>query len=156
MRTLVACAALLMTGTLAMAQSAVVGRIEVNVVNVDVTVTSHGQPVRGLTRDDFEILEDGVLQPLSNFFPVESAASMAATRPGSILPPPAGDGPTQMDERFRRKVLVVIDNVHTTTIKPCAGEAREVRQRALHLGRIRLVHRRGGPAASGRPPSDLE
>ncbi len=77
-------------------------RIEVNVVNVDVTVTDrHGQPVRGLTRDDFEIFEDGLPQTITNFYVVENAKQRAA-------------GATMPDERFRRKVLVVVDNFNTT------------------------------------------
>jgi VWFA-related protein len=88
-----------------------VEKIEVSVVNVDVTVTDrHGQPVSGLTRDDFEILEDGKPQPISNFYAVDSAQTKSdarAERAVDINPPPAED-------RFRRKVLVLIDNQNTT------------------------------------------
>ena len=42
-------------------------RIEVNVVNVDVTVMSKGAPVRNLTRADFDIFEDGEKQDLTQF-----------------------------------------------------------------------------------------
>ena len=76
------------------AQAPLVEKIEVSVVNVDVTVTDRaGHPVRGLTRDDFEIFEDGVRQTITNFYVVDQNA------------------PAQKDEdqRFRRKVLVVID-----------------------------------------------
>jgi VWFA-related protein len=42
--------------------------IEISIVNVDVVVTDgDGKRVRGLTREDFEIYEDGQLQPLSHF-----------------------------------------------------------------------------------------
>ena len=42
--------------------------IEVSIVNLDVFVTNKaGARVHGLTRDDFEILENGVKQPISNF-----------------------------------------------------------------------------------------
>src|SRR5437899_3948054 len=77
-------------------------KIEVNVVNVDVTVLDHGTPVRGLSAADFEIFEDGLLQKISNFYAVESGG--------------AGDRHTVEPEtqRFRRKVLVIIDNYHTT------------------------------------------
>src|SRR2546422_5135316 len=47
-------------------------RIEVYVVNVDVTVSDkRGQPVRGLTRDDFLVFEDGKPQKVTNFYVVE-------------------------------------------------------------------------------------
>ena len=94
-------AALLAVLSLALAPSLVaqapfVEKIEVNIVNVDVTVTDrHGQPVRGLTRDDFEILEDGVPQLLTNFYAVDESANATAD--------------SQPDPRFRRKVLVLID-----------------------------------------------
>ncbi len=42
--------------------------IEVSIVNVDVFVTDkHGNRVHGLTKDDFEIAEDGKTQPITNF-----------------------------------------------------------------------------------------
>src|SRR5437660_7646712 len=78
-------------------------KIDVNVVNVDVTVTDRaGNPVRGLTRDDFEVFEDGKLQKISNFYAVENLDGRAEARPIS------------QEERFRRKVLVIVDNVTTT------------------------------------------
>jgi VWFA-related protein len=50
-------------------------RIDVNLVNVDVTVLDrHGDPVTGLTANDFEIREDGKPQKITNF----SAAPFAA------------------------------------------------------------------------------
>ena len=39
-----------------------------NVVRVDATVTDRaGEPVRSLTADDFEVLEDGVVKPITSF-----------------------------------------------------------------------------------------
>ena len=43
-------------------------RTGTNVVRVDVTVTdSHGEPVRTLKSDDFEVFENGVVQPITSF-----------------------------------------------------------------------------------------
>src|SRR6266850_1492452 len=84
------------------------GKIDVSLVNVDVTVTSHGSAVRGLTRDDFEVFEDGVLQPITNFYAIGGGADAAG---------PAGadaGGPSLDDERFRRHILLLIDNTHLT------------------------------------------
>jgi len=45
---------------------------EVHVINVDVVVTdADGQPVTGLTREDFELLEDGRPVTIDNFFAVQ-------------------------------------------------------------------------------------
>ena len=46
--------------------------VDVYVVNVEVIVTDQdGNPVTGLTRDDFEVFEDGKKVELTNFFAVE-------------------------------------------------------------------------------------
>ncbi len=109
MRTPLICAAVLTLATSAFAQS-LTEKIDVSLVNVDVTVTSHGAPARGLTRDDFQVFEDGVPMPVSNFYSVEPPAMSPRNAPQ------AGDtvlaDPT--DERFRRKVLVIVDNRHVT------------------------------------------
>jgi VWFA-related protein len=90
-------------------------RIEVNLVNVDVTVTSKGgAPVRDLTRSDFDIFEDGKRQTITNFYasdethPAVSAVRVTAAVPAASTPA------VEPDERFRRKVLVLVDNHHTT------------------------------------------
>jgi VWFA-related protein len=93
---------------LAAAPPPLVEKIEVSVVNVDVTVTDrHGQPVSGLTRNDFEIQEDGKPQPVSNFYAVENAQARSDDGPAAATP-------EETPERFRRKVLVLIDNLNTT------------------------------------------
>ncbi|HEX8154352.1 MAG TPA: hypothetical protein VF698_14555, partial [Thermoanaerobaculia bacterium] len=46
--------------------------IDVRVINVDVVVTDRkGNPITGLTKDDFEILENGVPKVITNFYEVE-------------------------------------------------------------------------------------
>jgi len=86
-----------------------VEKIDVSVVNVDVSVTDRrGQPVPGLTRDDFEVLEDGKPQPITNFYLVENA------RVRSDKTPNANTEAAPPEQRFRRKVLVLVDNLNTT------------------------------------------
>ena len=85
-------------------------KIDVSLVNVDVTVTSHGAPARGLTRDDFEVLEDGVAQNVTHFYAIENAREKTAA-PQEVAATQAAQ-PSPVDERFRRKVLVIIDNRH--------------------------------------------
>src|SRR5438105_14101360 len=48
--------------------------IDVRVINVDVVVTDKkGNPVTGLTKDDFEIYENNLLKPISNFYEVDNS-----------------------------------------------------------------------------------
>jgi VWFA-related protein len=90
-------------------------RIEVNVVNVDVTVLSKGAPVRNLTRADFDVFEDGKRQTITNFYASdETQTTVSATAAAAATAPSAPAAVAQPDERFRRKVLVLIDNHHTT------------------------------------------
>jgi VWFA-related protein len=88
-------------------------RIDVNVVNVDVTVTDRrGDSVSGLTKDDFEVFEDGKRQPVTNFYFVEDAPKHGV-KPGDAKAAAAAE-PESLPEKYRRKVLVLIDNANTT------------------------------------------
>jgi VWFA-related protein len=111
MKTLIA-VTLLLAATAVTAQ--VSESIDVRIVNVDVTVTSKGAPVRGLTRDDFEIFEDGRPQKITNFYSVaEPARAAAPAAANGVSAAPAAASEPEPDPRFRRKVLVLVDNRHT-------------------------------------------
>jgi VWFA-related protein len=78
---------------------------DVEIHNIDVVVTDRrGQPVAGLTQADFEVLEDKVMQPISNFseFRAEGAALSASSDTSS----PAADNVTQS-----RKFVFIIDDL---------------------------------------------
>ncbi|MEA2569819.1 MAG: hypothetical protein QOI24_1820 [Acidobacteriota bacterium] len=50
--------------------------LDISIVNVDVIVTDrNGNRVRGLTRDDFELIESGSARPISNFAEYRSRSS---------------------------------------------------------------------------------
>jgi len=89
-------------------------KVDVNLVNVDVTVTSKGHSVQGLTKDDFEVREDGVLQTITHFYAVENAPALAVDN--GAAPAPAIAPAVEPDERFRRKVLLIVDYAHTSKI----------------------------------------
>jgi VWFA-related protein len=89
-------------------------RIEVNVVNVDVTVMSKGAPVRSLTRADFDVFEDGKRQTITNFYASDETQTTVTPSAVAVAAPAAPAPVVQPDERFRRKVLVLVDNHHTT------------------------------------------
>ena len=84
--------------------------VDVKVINVDVSVTDgKGKPVSSLTKDDFEVLEDGQPQTVTNFSMTErkvrSGGSAAAPR-----------------QPNRRKIIVLVDNNYI-----------DVRERSLTL-----------------------
>jgi len=78
--------------------------IEVNIVSVDVFATdSKGKPVLGLTRDDFEILESGKAQEITNFSEVREEV---AAEP---LPTQAPAPIAAIPEERSRKLIFYID-----------------------------------------------
>jgi VWFA-related protein len=97
--------------TAAPAAAQLVESIEVKITNVEVVVTDRsGQPVHGLTREDFEIVEGGKPQPITNFYEVRADQPPVQTAEG---------GETSDDvvgeERRQRKIIVFIDN---TSLEP--------------------------------------
>src|SRR5437763_1157308 len=91
--------AILLLPLLASAQKppipAIGASIEVSIVNVDVFVTTKdGQRVHGLTQNDFEIFENGVKQPITNFAEyvgepkAEPTSTVAAEAPAPARPQP--------------------------------------------------------------------
>lgn len=109
----IAIAAAALVCTAALAQQ-VNERIEVNVVNVDVTVLSKGAPVRNLTRADFDVFEDGKRQAITNFYTSDETQSTVSATSVAAAPATPAAPAAQPEERFRRKVLVLVDNHHTT------------------------------------------
>lgn len=94
----------LATAALVSAQLPLVERVNVSVVNVDVSVFDRsGRPVTKLRRDDFQIFEDGKPQKITNFYIVEHSVPRAET--------------TQQEQthgsesRFRRKAILLVDNI---------------------------------------------
>ena len=82
-------------------------RVEITVANVDVVVTdAHGNPVRGLTKDDFEIFEDGKLQPITNFSAIDVAPGAASAAGG--VEPEVGELPAA-SAPHRRMVVFFVD-----------------------------------------------
>src|SRR6185503_4117597 len=90
-------------------------RITTNLVQIDTVVTRDNKPVTDLKAEDFEVLEDGKAQPITNFSfvsipPKPFIAPAASANPNSndkekVGPPP----PVRADERHRTIALVVDD-----------------------------------------------
>jgi VWFA-related protein len=93
---LLAVALLVLAPTL-LAQVPYIETFEVHLHNLDVVVTDgKGQPVRGLTKNDFMVLENGVAQPVTNFSLYDTSAATASsvnapasgTETAEAVPPP--------------------------------------------------------------------
>jgi VWFA-related protein len=85
--------------------------IDVNVVNVEVYVTDRrGQAISGLTREDFEIFEDGRPMTITNFYTME-AEEADAPRALPLEPGvPGADRSMPTPDEQRLYLVVYIDN----------------------------------------------
>jgi len=90
--------------------------LEVRVINVDVVVTDKkGNAVHGLTKDDFEIYENGNLKPISNFYEVDNSKGLpVAPVKVDANPTPELPKPVRVDEipeNQKRRIIFYIDNL---------------------------------------------
>ena len=82
--------------------------LDVQVVEVDVVVTDrNGRPVRGLTRDDFELYVDGEPVEITNFFESEILGQPAEPA-DRTAPPAAGTEPAQAEGADPASLTVVL------------------------------------------------
>ena len=96
----------LLLATPVIPQGKLVEMIEVRVANVDVVVRDRaGNPVTGLTRDDFDLYENGLKQPISNFYEVRRDAVTAQLTQAEGTPSSAV--PLQLRQR---RLLLFVDS----------------------------------------------
>ena len=99
--------ALLLAAALA-AQTRFGTSVEVRVVNIDVVVTDKsGHRVTGLTKDDFEITEDGNRQTITNFY---EAAWSGGLQPAEVSAPAGGRELAAPLSPRPRRFVIFIDN----------------------------------------------
>ncbi|MES1246026.1 MAG: VWA domain-containing protein [Acidobacteriota bacterium] len=96
-------------------QDTYIETVNVSVVNVDVYVTDKsGQRIKGLTKDDFEVTENGKTVAITNFYAVEAGRAMLAEDEPAPAPKPGPPGqkpqPPQLPEDQRLRLIVYIDN----------------------------------------------
>jgi VWFA-related protein len=89
------------------------------VTNVDVVVTDpKGQPITDLTAADFEVRQDGVVQPLTNFSFIRNAPPASAP-PIEGAPPAPSASATALEpatpQAVRAHLIVFFDMLHLTT-----------------------------------------
>src|SRR5437879_7956169 len=104
-------------------------QVSVNLVQVDAAVTdSHGAPVPGLTREDFEVLLDGKPQEIKSctFVQVDRSAprvssdlplSAAAPKKLAAALPSMPAGPVKRED-MRRTVLLFVDDLSMSSESP--------------------------------------
>ena len=93
--------------------------MDIRVINIDVVVTDRkGNVIHGLKKDDFEVLENGVAKPVSNFYEVVGNKAISNDGPvatetgGGITSAPAAPTTVQVDEdQMRRRIIFFIDNL---------------------------------------------
>ncbi|MGA7992263.1 MAG: VWA domain-containing protein [Thermoanaerobaculia bacterium] len=91
--------------------------VEVSVTNVDVVVTdSKGQPITDLTAADFEVRQDGVVQPLTNFSFIRNLPPATPATPLAPAPPPAARADLSQQQAARAHLIVFLDEIHLATI----------------------------------------
>jgi VWFA-related protein len=143
MRSKVAAAALMsLLAAPALPQTKLVETIEVRVANIDVVVRDRaGNPVTGLTKEDFELYENGVKQTVTNLYEVrrDAAAAVTATVPSSEAP--AAPSPAVPLEVRQRRLLLFVDSasLHPARKKMVLAAAQKFVDRMLPEDQAMLV-----------------
>jgi len=114
-RILISTIALLVVSPASHAQDSASGlffdTVDINVVNIEVLVTDKdGQSVKGLSRDDFELFENGQPVEITNFFAVEDQRAI-----GDDLATVGEQGLTPEPETRQLSLVIFVDNAN---IKP--------------------------------------
>jgi VWFA-related protein len=131
-------------------QPAVTFKVEINYVEIDAVVTdSQGHFVRNLTRDDFQVLEDGQPQSLSIFSPVD--IPIQRTDPPlfakAAIPPDVATNRTP----FEGRVFVLVVDEQNTNFRRTArtrAAARLFVERFVGANDLVAVVNTGGRATS--------
>lgn len=91
-------------------------KISTDLIQIDVTVTDkNGKTVKGLTRDDFEVFENGEKQNVSNFSYVADQvmeATLAAGAPNNTQGPAPAPAPALTRSQVHRTIAIVVDDLN--------------------------------------------
>lgn len=87
--------------------------MDVRVINVDVVVTDKkGTVITGLRKDDFEIFENNVPKPITNFYAIEGGRPTDVER--DKIAAPSTPQPLRKDElpdNLKRRIIFYVDNL---------------------------------------------
>lgn len=122
-----------------------VDTLSVEIVNVDVWVTDRqGQPVTGLTRDDFVVLRDHEPVEIANFYAVEGGRERGGETPQPLAvpaPEPAPPDAPELLPEHRLWLIVYVDNfnIHPLHRKRVFPDLRYFLGSYLHEGDQAMV-----------------
>ena len=105
--------------------------IEVSIVNLDVVVTDKaGNRVRGLTQNDFEVLEEGKPQPITNFAEYGNGTAVSDSHSG--VESAAGVAPRPQP----RTIVIFVDDFHLNLTKstPMFDAMKEMLRKSVRPG----------------------
>src|SRR5437763_3068551 len=85
--------------------------IEVHVAYVDVVVLDRaGKPITGLTKDDFQLFENGKPQPLTNFYEMRSQTLTTPSEAAPAAAAPAVPAAEPTAEARKRSIVIFFDS----------------------------------------------
>jgi VWFA-related protein len=88
--------------------------IDVSIVNVEVMVSDKkGNPIQGLTKDDFEVFDNGRPQPITNFYEVKGRRIIEQKPDGNTVVEEIEETalPSEVPERLQRRYVFFVDNL---------------------------------------------
>jgi VWFA-related protein len=85
--------------------------VEVSITNIEVIVTdSKGNRVTGLTKDDFQVVQDGVPQATTNFYAVSGGKLLLEDGKTVSIEEPASSG--AVPEELKARYVLYVDNLN--------------------------------------------
>jgi VWFA-related protein len=86
-------------------------RVEVSITNIEVVVTdSKGDRVTGLPKDDFEVLQDGVPQNITNFYAVSGGKVLFED--GKLVSLDAPEAEAEVPGELKARYVIYVDNLN--------------------------------------------
>jgi VWFA-related protein len=135
------------------------GEVDVSVVNLDVVVTDRdGNPVDGLTRDDFRLLVDGEPVEILNFYSASEAAAQFLERSGANGAEASPDRYQPTSQRLWLVVYIDSSSIRATDRNRIISQLETLlREQLGHGDRVMLVSNTGSQEIRhqfGDPPEN--
>jgi len=118
--------------------------IDVSIVNVEVTVTDKkGNPIQGLTKDDFEIYDNGRPQMITNFYEVKGRRIIEQRPDGTVHVEEIKEDalPSEVPERLQRRYVFFVDNLSLAPFnrQPVFAEMKKFVDENLLAGDLAMI-----------------